>query len=513
MVEFALVILLKCTGTTRFVVALRLYPAVKLDVHSMEDAQSVISAPAQSTKVPHSRCKKQIKKFQTSLARFVQDVLKVESTTATLTDGSCQKETLIIFNGGPSSGVSPFHLRLWLQSLLHAMSTVHISFGHTSNAAIVTCDSDEGNLLRSLWAFPEAVHVACTSATTVVAQEFLTDLDGMIGLVITPPADASIFFSTGSSADATRDLFFCRPAEAVRAGLLQRDVMRLARSLVQKPTILGIEHLKHAEVGASDPNAPRSLTVETVLEIPGIFVVRDFISQNEHDQILRELRLTGNAEVGDVGPSPIDWEVLARRRVAHYNRRFYYGSNHLGEVAGKDLGQNQQLPRFYEPLRLRLAMQDPSVVIADKSASWPVPETFLCDQLTINHYPHSGDGKSPGGIAHHVDAHRPFDDIIFSLSLKSHTVMEFKRWDETRSHVGIFLPPMALLIMTGEARYGWTHCIAENRMDFVSDEVKPMLRGDRVSLTWRMGRVSEHFCDECPFPSLCDAPPRLRQLP
>jgi hypothetical protein len=59
------------------------------------------------------------------------------------------------------------------------------------------------------------------------------------------------------------------------------------------------------------------------------------------------------------------------------------------------------------------------------------------------------------------DTHSAFEDGIASLSLGAPIVMEFQHPDGRK--VRLWLPPRSLLIMTGEARYQWTHVIALRR--------------------------------------------------
>lgn len=261
----------------------------------------------------------------------------------------------------------------------------------------------------------------------------------------------------------------------------------------------------------------RVLRCTAVKEIPGLFVVPDFLTVDEHDAIWREMQCgssytTANNSVIDVNGeaagvaamaidsvgSSLHFERLARRRVAHFNRRFRYGVNEVGPV-GDDVNPN---PSFFGWMRARLQNADPHAHI---DGPYPLsPGSYPCDQLTINYY--DCEAKACG-IATHVDSHRAFSDAILVVSLGSYTVMEYARWDcpaEVAAPYGVFMTPRSLVIMSGESRYGWTHCIAEKPADSVSEHVPPLRRGDRVSLTWRVARTDVHTKKECPFPSLCD---------
>jgi hypothetical protein len=304
-----------------------------------------------------------------------------------------------------------------------------------------------------------------------------------------------------------------------------------------------------------------------VQQIPGLFIVPGFLSNDESDQVIQEL-----AGHGGGGPSCGEWEVLARREVRHYNRRFYYGPNRLG-MPGAD--HVLPFPPFAEQIAARVANRREELQRCqsgedEEDPLWPVPAGYRLDQLTVNRYPAS----PPGGIAHHVDSHSAFGDIVLSISLSAHTVMEFKwhgvghqtpstngepnqkssfsafsskhdgqeddRITQTRTAAAaaagaareellllenthsILLLPRDLLIMTGEARFAWTHSIAEKKMDVINDSTLPLRRGERISLTWRRGREQQldvaareqttsncwdahpHLRADCICPKLCD---------
>ncbi|GET89401.1 hypothetical protein, conserved [Leishmania tarentolae] len=240
------------------------------------------------------------------------------------------------------------------------------------------------------------------------------------------------------------------------------------------------------------PLRGRVCTSRAVTDVPGLFLVEDFVTADEEESIWRELC---------DGRSQLQLEHLSRRRVAHFNRRFLYGVNAL--TAEGDVTNAR--PSFYAWMRARL-QNDTAAGDVHIDGDYPFrPGDYECDQLTVNYYDYSELGAC--GIAAHVDAHSAFDDAVFIVSLGSYTVMEFSRWDtpaEVAAPVGVYLAPRSLAVMTGEARYGWTHCIAEKRTDTVSELLPTLSRGDRVSLTWRRGRTQCHTKAQCPYPALCD---------
>ena len=98
------------------------------------------------------------------------------------------------------------------------------------------------------------------------------------------------------------------------------------------------------------------------------------------------------------------------------------------------------------------------------------------DQVIVNEY-------LPGqGISAHVDCEPCFGPVIASLSLCGSAEMTFKKRSTGERHSAI-LEPANLLILSGEARYDWTHEIPARKSDVVEGVRQPRKR--RVSLTFR----------------------------
>lgn len=146
----------------------------------------------------------------------------------------------------------------------------------------------------------------------------------------------------------------------------------------------------------------------------------------------------------------------------------------------------------------------------------PSSEPSRARQAIINLY-------RPGeGITPHVDLLGRFGDGIIGVSLGSGCVMDFRRastseekggygagqdidtWDDgfidedgKRKRWGLYLPARSVLVMSGDARYRWTHGIEKKEEDFVEresgeglDEIPRRVagrisRGERLSITFR----------------------------
>ncbi|KAI0034354.1 hypothetical protein K488DRAFT_38030, partial [Vararia minispora EC-137] len=91
-------------------------------------------------------------------------------------------------------------------------------------------------------------------------------------------------------------------------------------------------------------------------------------------------------------------------------------------------------------------------------------------QAIVNLY-HPGEGIAP-----HVDLPARYGDGVIGVSLGAGCAMRFL-WLPP-------LPPRSLVVLTGEARYEWTHGIVARETDIVQD-VGEVMRGTRVSVTFR----------------------------
>lgn len=179
---------------------------------------------------------------------------------------------------------------------------------------------------------------------------------------------------------------------------------------------------------------------------------------------------------------------------------------------------NSGMPPFLHSLLLHLEdLLHPSLPSdIHKLLFPPSSEPARARQAIINLY-------SPGeGITPHVDLLGRFGDGIIGVSLGSGCVMDFRRastteekggygagqdidarddgyWDEDgkRKRWGLYLPVRSVLVMSGDARYRWTHGIEKKEEDFVEyeptaglDEISKgvaeyITRGERLSITFR----------------------------
>ena len=152
--------------------------------------------------------------------------------------------------------------------------------------------------------------------------------------------------------------------------------------------------------------------------LPGLYVVRDFIDKE-----------TEAAWLADIDAR--EWISLSQRRVQvrpfgnnlfrllaphqdsknknafsqHYGYAFDYSQNNVDVTKPLD-----EHPAFFVEALDLAERQFGSTLVRER-----------CDQLTINEYKGGADQIAP-----HVDTHHAFGDPILSVSLGSHTVMEFR---------------------------------------------------------------------------------------
>ncbi|NGN42120.1 alpha-ketoglutarate-dependent dioxygenase AlkB [Mesorhizobium sp. CGMCC 1.15528] len=152
-----------------------------------------------------------------------------------------------------------------------------------------------------------------------------------------------------------------------------------------------------------------------------------------------------------------EWSSELKRRVQHFGYRYDYRARMVTDDAY--LGKP---PEWLRSLSERLT---------ELNAYNDVP-----DQIIANEY-------VPGqGISAHVDCVPCFSERIASLSLLSSCEMIFRNV-KSRETISLMLEPRSLLIMSGAARYEWTHEIPSRKTDTVAGEKRQRER--RVSLTFR----------------------------
>ncbi|XP_038055354.1 alkylated DNA repair protein alkB homolog 8-like [Patiria miniata] len=223
---------------------------------------------------------------------------------------------------------------------------------------------------------------------------------------------------------------------------------------------------------------------------PGLILLENFIDVETEAALMGEMLW----EQGDQSEEAVR-STLKHRKVKHFGYEFNYATNNVD----KDSPIPEPVPPLY-------------VDVIDRIMATGLVQNRP-DQITVNEY-------QPGqGIPPHVDTHSAFQEAIISLSLGSQVLMEFSN-PTTGRQVPVFLPRRSLLIMTGEARYLWSHGITPRKSDVIpahvdltngspashdvtenDDGLTLLHRGVRRSLTFRAVRGAP--C-HCAYPSRCD---------
>lgn len=157
----------------------------------------------------------------------------------------------------------------------------------------------------------------------------------------------------------------------------------------------------------------------------------DFITEAEEDYLLDHIEEE-------------KWSSSISRRVQQYGYEYDYRTRKVKKLKS-DLGQDTW---WLEDVMNRMSYEF----------------GFSPDQAIINEY-------RPGQkLAPHVDA-QCFGPVVASLSLLDDWLMVFERRMEASR---VMLPRRSLVVLTGDARYGWTHAI----------QPQPE-RSRRISVTFR----------------------------
>lgn len=169
----------------------------------------------------------------------------------------------------------------------------------------------------------------------------------------------------------------------------------------------------------------------------------------------------------------------------------------FGRTTSENMGSG--LPTFLVALLHRLAelLRDHLPEPVHKMLFPPKDAPPRARQAILNLY-YPGEGISP-----HVDLLKRFDDGIIGVSFESGCVMSFERVKgQEKEPIGkdgpldrdrwdLYLEDRSVLVLSGDARYNWTHGIEGRPKDFVvcerdgRGEPEWLERGTRLSITYR----------------------------
>lgn len=196
-----------------------------------------------------------------------------------------------------------------------------------------------------------------------------------------------------------------------------------------------------------DPPA-RSLRVE---DPPGLIYKPDFIGMEEERKLVTLI-------------DQCEWNRQLKRRVQQYGWRYDYRQREID--ASMHLGD---LPDWAADLAHRLV---------DEGLLSEQP-----DQLIVNEYTRSQ------GIRPHID-HHGFAERVATISLLESWSMVF-RLRNTKRKVEKSLERRSVAVLTGDARYGWTHEIPARKFERAGQSLRRVRRERRISLTFRKVKAAD----------------------
>ena len=210
-----------------------------------------------------------------------------------------------------------------------------------------------------------------------------------------------------------------------------------------------------ATEGGVVPDPPEASGRQPEHEIPGLVYKPDFITEEEETKLLACI-------------DGAEWSTELQRRVQHYGWRYDYKQRQIDE--SMRLGE---LPEWARELGRRLVNEG---LMRD-----------LPDQVIVNEY------RGKQGISRHIDQPRSFAEHVATISLRETWGMVFRRRG-SKEKVEKPLERRSVAVLTGDARYKWTHEIPnranEPRME--QGKRRRVKRTRRISLTFRTVRLDRN---------------------
>jgi hypothetical protein len=407
-----------------------------------------------------------------------------EQTIAASSSALSTSTTLLILNGGAQSNVDPCALQALLEEFLppgtlFGVDAFLLVSPQTAFAAVVLETAALACELQEALDELPVTNRGLSSATGFTVAPLHVELcfGPALSLLFVPETFANVPQAMWQQLGLTKQEFhfFCSCAQSLTTKVVTD------RRATDVPTA--------DKISAEPPRDSATGLCKTFPAVPGLFLLEEFVTPQEEADLLTYFSLSVVS----------GWEWLQDgRRVIHMNRRFIYGPNTCGPPLIESTSDRDPhlLPTHPTVAAIldRVRAFCGNTISCEKS---PLASSLAFDQITINCYP-------PGaGISRHVDAHAAFEDVILSITVGSSAVMIFRDPERLRAEE-VLLLPRSVLVMSGPARYCWTHGIAKRKVDMYQGV--PHRRGLRYSITCRSAKEPPH-CSPCPEPRLCDAHP------
>ena len=192
-----------------------------------------------------------------------------------------------------------------------------------------------------------------------------------------------------------------------------------------------------------------TLTIKKINAISGLFYIKDIKINTSN--IIKNL-------------DELHWVPLSNnknsRMVQHYGYKYDYLTKKINV-------KSNELPNFLLNLQSILTQICINIDICKT--------TYEFNQCIVNNY-YTGQG-----ISKHIDV-KSYGEIIGCFSLGSGATMRFTNSINDEKH-DIYVEPNSLYIMSGDARYIWTHEMIYAKYDNVDNKIIP--RDRRISVTFR----------------------------
>lgn len=153
------------------------------------------------------------------------------------------------------------------------------------------------------------------------------------------------------------------------------------------------------------------------------------------------------------------WDLIGARQVQHYGYKYNYYNHTIREPC-------EPIPEFLLPL----------IEILRNKCIENNLEPLPFNQCIVNSY------LSGQGISKHIDT-LSYGPIIGCFTISHGASMIFRK----DSIIEQYVKPNSLYIMSGDARYKWTHEMPSRKSDIVNH--KKIKRGRRISITFRYVEV------------------------
>ena len=198
----------------------------------------------------------------------------------------------------------------------------------------------------------------------------------------------------------------------------------------------------------------KTLKVRTFKKLPGLYYI-----ENTNINLAEIILKLDKSE----------WTPITKssnsRKVQHYGYKYDYMTSNINIKC-------DDIPDFLEPLQKKLLKlcQNFKLVNQDENAS---NNNYQFNQCIVNNY------QSSQGISKHIDT-KLYGSVIGCYTAGSGATMTFKK---NKEKIDLYVKPNSLYIMSGDARYKWTHEMVARKSDMVDDTRIP--RSRRVSITFR----------------------------